>query len=310
MRRLIALLALLGTLTACGGAPGTADGPAELPMTELTPAQPADNGALRDQSVFSQAAPEHLSYKVEMETTEDSAQAEDGSELLHRVYRLPVMTVAADDGTELTEAATPAEEAALAAAETFNSQFRAWAQADRLEELISIAEEDRAFRLENGFPWFPHSLELTCSAYQTEGLVSVRGEYYTFTGGAHPNTVLLAWNFDLTAGQFLTPEQLAADSETFSRTVTAELVRQSRETAAQNGMTLEEFFWTDYQEILSGWSSYAVSFDEAGMTVGFSPYELAAYAAGAQTYFLPYADFAACLSPHGLALLGLAATEK
>ena len=238
MRRLIALLALLTALTACGAAPEQAEGPEDVPMTELAPAVSADSGALRDQAVFAQAAPEPLSYTVEMETLEDSTLSE------------------------------------------------------------------------SGFPWNPHFLELTCSVYQTEQMVSVRGEYYTFTGGAHPNTVLLSWNFDLTTGQFFSPEQLAADGEAFSQAVTAELLRQSRETAAENGMMPEEFFWTDYQDILASWGSYAVSFDETGMTVAFSPYELAAYAAGAQVYHLDYGRFAGTLSPHGLALLGLAAVEK
>ena len=310
MRRLIALLALLTALTACGAAPEQAEGPEDVPMTELAPAVSADSGALRDQAVFAQAAPEPLSYTVELETLEDSTLSESGTELVRRSYQLPVMTVTAADGSLLTEADTLDEAAALEAAEAFNSQFTDWAAADGLDEMAAIAEEDRIFRTESGFPWNPHFLELTCSAYQTEQMVSVRGEYYTFTGGAHPNTVLLSWNFDLTTGQFFSPEQLAADGEAFSQAVTAELLRQSRETAAENGMTPEEFFWTDYQDILVSWGSYAVSFDETGMTVAFSPYELAAYAAGAQVYHLDYGRFAGTLSPHGLALLGLAAVEK
>ena len=78
--------------------------------------------------------------------------------------------------------------------------------------------------------------------------------------------------------------------------VRAELLRQSQETAADNDMAPEEYFWSNYEEILAGWSSYAVSFDETGMTVGFSPYELAAYAAGPQIYHLPYETFAGYLS--------------
>ena len=92
--------------------------------------------------------------------------------------------------------------------------------------------------------------------------------------------------------------------------VRAELLRQSQETAADNDMAPEEYFWSNYEEILAGWSSYAVSFDETGMTVGFSPFERAAYAAGPQIYHLPYETFAGYLSIHGLAMLGLAAAEK
>ena len=88
------------------------------------------------------------------------------------------------------------------------------------------------------------------------------------------------------------------------------LLEQSRETAASYDLAPEEFFWANYAEILSGWSSYAVSFDETGMTVGFSPYELASYAAGAQVYHLDYDQIAGYLSGHGLTVLGLSAGEK
>lgn len=312
MKRLIALLALLGALTSCAAPPAQA-GPeenTEVPMTDLAPADKPANGALKEQAVFSQAAPRQLCYTVALETLEDSAQAADGTVLARRSYALPVMTVELADGTALTEAAAPAEEAALTAAETFNSQFRDWAAADGFDEVTAWAEEDRAGRAETGAAWTPYVLELESEVCRTGDLISVQAVYYGSSGGAHPNTVLMAWNFDLSTGRFLTPEQLAADGQAFSEAVAQELLRQSRETAAAYDMAPEDFFWTNYQEILAGWSSYAVSFDGEGMTVGFSPYELAAYAAGPQIYHLPYEQLAGYFSTHGLALLGLAATEK
>ena len=46
-----------------------------------------------------------------------------------------------------------------------------------------------------------------------------------------------------------------------------------------------------------------------GMTVAFSPYELAAYVVGAQVYYLDYTQLMPYLSPHGVELLGLESTE-
>ena len=171
MRRLIALLALLTALTACGAAPEQAEGPEDVPMTELAPAVSADSGALRDQAVFAQAAPEPLSYTVEMETLEDSTLSESGTELVRRSYQLPVMTVTAADGSLLTEADTLDEAAALEAAEAFNSQFTDWAAADGLDEMAAIAEEDRIFRTESGFPWNPPlpGADLLCLSDGTDG---------------------------------------------------------------------------------------------------------------------------------------------
>ena len=38
---------------------------------------------------------------------------------------------------------------------------------------------------------------------------------------------------------------------------------------------VEAGYWEDYQDIAANWSSYAVSFNEEGVTVAFSPYEIA-----------------------------------
>lgn len=308
MKRMIPLLLLLCTLTACAsGAPEAADPSAETAPQEETALPDTMVGT----STFAQAAPEQLTYTVTLETLENSAQAEDGTVLVNRSYHLPMMTVERQDGTAVTEASTPAETAALAVAQTFNDRFRAWAEDDRTDqEMTSWAEEDRAFRTEAGQVWISHTVDLDCTVYQTEELVSVAAVYFSATGGAHPNTVLLAWNFDLTTGQFFTPELLASDGQVFSQAVTEELIHQSQETAASYDTAPEDFFWPYYQDVLANWSSYAVSFDETGMTVAFSQYDLAAYVAGPQVYHLPYEMLEEYLSPHGLAMLGLAAVEK
>ena len=70
-------------------------------------------------------------------------------------------------------------------------------------------------------------------------------------------------------------------------------------------MTPGEMFWEDYEDIIADWSSYAVSFDEAGMTVAFSPYELAAYAAAAQVFTLSYLELAPHLNQRGQQVLVL-----
>lgn len=275
-------------------------------MEELTP-------ALEENAVLSEPAPETLVFQVEVEAYENDSQAEDGTALVTCRFEYPVMTVYRQDGTPLEEARTDQEEQALAAAETFNEQFGPATVEEEFQEMTDMAREDLDFRRESELEWSsPYTMELECEIYQTEQMVSVSADYYSFTGGAHPNTVLLAWNFDLTTGQFFTPEILASDGQAFSKAVLEELIRQGRLVAAENGLNAEEFFWTNYQEILSDWSSYAVSFNEDGMTVGFSPYELAAYAAGSQVYHLTYEQLMPYLSPHGLELLGLesAGTES
>ena len=108
MKRMIALLLMMCTLTACAsGAPEAAD-PPETPPAETAPKeQAAAPESIEGTATFSQAAPEQLTYAVELETLADSAKAEDGTELAVRTYVLPRMSVEREDGTAVTEAATP-----------------------------------------------------------------------------------------------------------------------------------------------------------------------------------------------------------
>ena len=245
-------------------------------------------------------------YTVDMVTWEDGVRDEDGTPLARYSCRLPELTVRRANGTAVLEPGTEAEERALAAADTFNSQFAAWTSEEHLQELAEMARSERAWRQEAQIEWDSGFFtELDCQVYETDRLVSIARNYYSYTGGAHPNTILTAWNFDLETGEFFAPEQLAEDGEAFSQAVRDEIVRQIRERAEESGLAAEEMFWSNYEEIAGWWSSYAVSFDETGMTVAYSPYELAAYAAGPQSFRLPYDLLASYLSDYGRGVLGL-----
>ncbi len=289
MKKWSILLLICCLLAGCTAAPAARE------PAESTP-PPAVEPALEEPCVCT----------VEMMDWEDSAVDGDGASLATCRVHMPVLTARRADGTAIETAGTEAEARALAAAETFNAQFAAWTLDEEFQELADLAREERAWRQESGIDWGPAFFtEMTSETYQTDRLVSVAGDYYSYTGGAHPNTVLMAWNFDLETGAFFVPEQLAGDGEAFSKAVSEEIVRQIGETAAEYDLTAAEMFWENYEEIAAGWSSYAVSFDETGMTVGFSPYELAAYAAGPQVFHLSYDLLAPHLGDYGRAVLGL-----
>lgn len=279
MSTMIALLLVLSALVGCAGETLTN-------VKNALPAPPA----------------EAIVFSVELEPYEKTVRDEDGAVLAECSYELPVLTARLADGSVLEAAASAEQERALAAAETFNGRFAQWKT--NPGTLAETAKEDRAFRNESGLDPVAYTDNLSCTIYQTETLVSVSGNYSTYTGGAHPNSILMSWNFDLNTGEFFEPEILDEGGD-FRDYVHLALVKQVRETAAEAGMMPKEAYWEDYEDILADWSSYAVSFDESGMTVGFSPYELAAYAAGPQVFHLAYEALLPHLGQHGRALLGL-----
>ncbi len=284
MSTMIALLLVLSALVGCAGETLTN-------VKNALPDPPA----------------EAITFSVELEAYEETVRDEDGAVLAECAYELPVLTARLEDGSVLETAASAEQERALAAAETFNGRFAQWKT--NPGTLAETAKEDRAFRNESGLEPVAYTDDLSCTVYQTETLISISGVYYTYTGGAHPNSILMSWNFDLNAGEFFEPEILDEGGD-FRDYVHLALVKQVRETAAEAGMTPKDAYWEDYEDILADWSSYAVNFDESGMTVGFSPYELAAYAAGPQVFHLTYETLLPHLGQHGRALLGLEDGEQ
>lgn len=283
-----ALLALMMSLvlTACSAAPVTNVRTAPPPAAVL------------------QAAEEDILFVVETEVWEDTAVAEDGTLLASYRFILPVLRVVRGSGGEVETAQNAAEERALEVKEAFNQRFAEWTAAREFAGLAREAQEALDWQREEGLPWGGgYELELVCGVYQTETLISVSGTYYSNTGGAHPNTWQLGWNFDLEQGVFFEPEFLSEGAD-LGDAVTAEIIRQANEPQA-DGWIPAEGYWEDYESIAANWSSYAVSFDEAGMSVTFSPYELAAYAAGPQTFQISYEWLSPHLSDHGREILGL-----
>ena len=64
-------------------------------------------------------------------------------------------------------------------------------------------------------------------------------------------------------------------------------------------------YWSDYAQIISRWNEAAVLFDETGMTVVFSAYELGPYAMGPVELVLTYEELADAIGEGGLAHLGV-----
>ena len=107
-------------------------------------------------------------------------------------------------------------------------------------------------------------------------------------------------------GRFLHPTALGEDSEKFQAAVTEEIIRQADARAAEEGFeTPTALYWKDYQDIAAQWPDYAVTFSDEGMTVVFSAYGMANYAAGEQTFVLDWDFLEPYLSEDGRLLLNI-----
>ena len=251
-----------------------------------------------------------IQYEVRTNTLENAAFDDDETQLAHYVYDLPTLVAIRSDGTEIETPVTAAEKVAKSRTETFNRRFEEWAEDSDFDSTVQAASEDLAWRRESGMEWMEgYEEELKFSAWQTEHLVSIAADYYSYTGGAHPNTALLSWNFDLDTGEFVTPIMLAKDDQAFLDGVKREIIRQAGQTARENGSLPQEYYLENYEDIAAEWANYAVSFDENGMNVGFSPYEIACYAVGPQVFTISYETLSPWLSDTGRQALNLTAEQ-
>lgn len=300
---MMALLSLALLLNGCGG---TASQP---------PASGGPPAAMSDTSTMLSAAPaaEILHFQLDRKSvSEDWKQdAADDVLLARYFYAIPTLQVVTEDGAVLEEATTQIQRQALEIAATFNTQFTDWVESVEFDKLGQWAEEAYEMRRAEGLDWAGfYEEEFTYGTWRTDRLISVAGQWYSYTGGAHPNTMLLGWNYDLEAGRFLHATSLGADPEALQIAVTEEIIRQAEARAAEQGVPADSLYWEEYQDIAAQWADYAVSFSDGGMTVSFSAYEMAAYAAGPQVFEISFDMLAPYLSDDGMELLGLAEADS
>ncbi|MEA4891610.1 MAG: DUF3298 and DUF4163 domain-containing protein [Peptococcaceae bacterium] len=203
-------------------------------------------------------------------------------------YRLPRMVPADEAGAGVVKAA-----------EVFNAKVN-----DYLQKSLAAMKEAADFEQQEPLgPHQPYSDEAGYQLYQTPNLISVQVNFGSYYGGAHPNHASLSWLFDVENAQFITPLDLAADPEAMETAITEEILAQIQQKELAEGL------WPEYQDIAAGWAGQSganASFIHGeGLTLTFSPYTLASYAAGDQIFEIPSAIYQPLLSDYGLSLLQL-----
>lgn len=297
------MMAFLSLALLLGGCSGTASQP---------PASGGPPAAMSDTSTMLSAAPAAEALHFQLDRKSRSMDWETEGVLLARyVYGIPELQVVTADDAVLEEATTQTQRQALEIAATFNTQFTDWVESVEFDKLGQWAEEAYEAQRMDGLDWAGfYEEEFTYDSWQTGRLISVAGQWYSYTGGAHPNTMLLGWNYDLETGRFLHATSLGADPEALQIAVTEEIIRQAEARAAEQGVPADEIYWAEYQDIAAQWADYAVSFSDGVMTVSFSAYEMAAYAAGPQVFEISFDMLTPYLSDDGMELLGLAEADS
>lgn len=164
----------------------------------------------------------------------------------------------------------------------------------------------------------PFAFERRYTPVSTAGrYVGVLRTEYTFTGGAHPNTVVDTILWDGTAGKRISVRPFFAETADNGPTMTAlaGLIRTAvaTEKKARGGDVAADPSQDEWLKAIEpsllklGPLVPAPSTEpgkSGGLEVHFSPYAVGSYAEGLYTVTIPWRDFERFLSPEGRALFG------
>lgn len=137
------------------------------------------------------------------------------------------------------------------------------------------------------FPEFemPWTIEIKGKVlFNSDQIISVELEEYSFTGGAHPNYGITLLNFDLATGKILALEDIVDNPEKL-KIIAREKFRIARHLKANQSFEDAGFFFGD-SFILP--ANFALT--EEGLFLFYNPYEVGAYVLGPTSFTIPYQD--------------------
>ena len=307
MKKIISLLLVLTmvvSIAACGSSDqsGSSDTSNEASDQQSTPASSASS------------EDEETEYQFALGTSltdETNFTADDGTVLMTQKYEFPQLEVQTADGTPCDLSSVDSEMADIC--QTFNDAMQTEAsnfEASVQETLASAQSAYANLDSDMQAAWANYSDELTIgTTYQTSGILSIQANCYSFYGGAHPSTYTRTWNYDLTTGEFITFDTLLGDTNPFADTLDYELGYAIQTQIDEQG--LSEGYFDDYIDYINDLPTHAnFCLQDSGMLVIFDTYVLAPYAAGAQTFTIPYSTFYYALPDHIQSLIDISEEDS
>ena len=196
---------------------------------------------------------------------------------------------------------------AHAISQRFNELFEEWLaqRQNNFKEIAAMAEADYQDRAEES-PWSQSNYcftdGVTASFWNNGHIACVTMESTSFTGGAHAIDRQEAYTFDLHKGAQVGINDMVQDYNSLRTVVADEILRLTSQKIEED----QASYFSDYEKIIPEWMSRSVIFGPDGLTVMFDVYDIAPYAAGEQSFHIPYEMVKPYLNDYGRELLELA----
>ncbi len=283
MKKAISLtltLVLALSLTACAKKDSAPEMVPAIPAqpVETTPAETAEEP--QEQAAI---------YTTEARTVETEITAEDGTVVGNTKCTLNYLTT--DGGEEMQ-----------AVCKTFNDAMDAFAAETYAEdsEFAAHSREVYEWQTSENIEFMPCYDEFAVTdTLMSDTMLSIVGAGSNYTGGAHPNNYMMAWNYDLRNGKFFTLNDLTDDPAALRAAIADEVFFQI---AAESD---SEMYNEDYADTLRATEDFNVYFQTGNMmTVWFDEYVIAPHAAGIPAFSMELSVIDPYLNAAGAALLG------
>lgn len=159
------------------------------------------------------------------------------------------------------------------------------------EDTDDLTLEDAISQFENRFVSFKNDFEANEApweviinsevVFQSMYVITISVDSYTFTGGAHGNSVITLLNFDPETGNLYTQDDIFIKSNELKQLVEKYFKKESASKSNNDG---DYFFGEDFR------LPENVGFNEEGVIFLYNTYEIASYAQGITEFTIPYAE--------------------
>ncbi|HEX9825077.1 MAG TPA: DUF3298 and DUF4163 domain-containing protein [Flavobacteriaceae bacterium] len=186
-----------------------------------------------------------------------------------------------NDASDITSKINKAIESAIAEHIVFFEE-----DTDRLTLNDAISQfENRFISFKNDFEADAAPWEVTINSevvFQSVYVITISIDSYTFTGGAHGNSVITLLNFDPKTGDLYSQDDVLKPSKDF-----ISMVEQyfKTETATKTTDSSENYFFGEDFKLPEN-----IGFNDDGVIFLYNTYELASYAEGITEFTIPYSE--------------------
>ncbi|MBL7785206.1 MAG: DUF3298 and DUF4163 domain-containing protein [Chitinophagales bacterium] len=156
------------------------------------------------------------------------------------------------------------------------------------EEFVRLYKEEMKQNPDHIMPW---EYEIHArNTHQSDQIITIQLDNYSFLGGAHPNSYVTYLNFDPKTGKQYSANELVTDVNTLLP-IAEKYFRQATEMDAKEKMADRGFEFPDEKFALPK----NIGYDEQNLVLYYNPYEIAAYAQGPTEVKIPLTEVAQLL---------------